>query len=301
VRGLDALVAILALAVPDVHGASARDDRGKTIELATPPARIVALAPNLAELAFAAGAGERLIAVSSATEFPEAASRLPVVTHHGRVDLERLLSFKPDLVLAWQTGNPMAQVQRIEELGIKVFVAEPRRLPDIARLLRALGSLAGTPHVAESSAARFEDAIAQMRNRSRNVATLAAFVEIWHAPLITVNGTHLISDTLALCGARNVFADAAPLTPVVSREALLARPVDVVISGAGAGAADAARVRSDFYAALFPARQPKLVAIDPALFHSQGPRLLQGAMALCAELERLRSTSSHIPALPPKA
>jgi iron complex transport system substrate-binding protein len=199
-----------------------RDDRGVTIALDRSAQRIVSLAPHLAEIAFAAGAGAKLVGVSTFTRHPPEAARLPVVASYGRVDLERVIALRPQLVLAWKSGNPPLQLERLERLGFPVFVTEARSLADIPRIVRLVGTLAGSAEVADARARRFEDEFAELRTRHAGERPVAAFLEIWHTPMLTVNGEHLVSDALRLCGGRNIFAAAKALTPLVSREQLLA-------------------------------------------------------------------------------
>jgi iron complex transport system substrate-binding protein len=112
------------------------------------------------------------------------------------------------------------------------------------------------------------------------------FLEIWHRPMLTVSGQHLASDALRLCGGRNVFAAAKVLTPLVSREQLLAaRPEAIITAGFGAEAPQAWQ-GLDPIAAI---RYHRIYAIDPDLLYGQGPRLLEGARALCNRLERVRN------------
>src|SRR5580765_802822 len=140
-----AIVLVLVVAVAaDAHALQASDDRGVAISLGHPVEHIVALAPHLAEIAFAAGAGAKLAGVSSFSRHPAEAERLPVVASHGRIDIERLIALRPDLVLAWQSGNSPLQIGRLERIGIRVFVTEVRTLADIPRIVRAVGALAGS-------------------------------------------------------------------------------------------------------------------------------------------------------------
>ena len=114
-----------------------RDDRAVAVELAAPAMRIVSLAPHLTEIAFAAGAGDKLAGVARFSDYPAVARRLPQIGDGARVDLERILALKPDLVLAWKSGNQAGDIARLEQLGIRVFVTEPRRLHDVPRLTRS--------------------------------------------------------------------------------------------------------------------------------------------------------------------
>lgn len=278
--------AVFAATASDTHALQASDDRGVTISLGQPVERIVALAPHLTEITFAAGAGAKLAGVSSFSRHPAEAERLPVVASHGRVDIERLIALRPDLVLAWQSGNSPLQIDRLERIGIRVFVTEARALADIPRLVRVVGVLAGSVEVAETRARQFENEIADLRKRYAGERRVAVFLEIWHRPLLTVNGGHLISDALRLCGGRNVFAAAKTLTPLVSREQILdARPEAIVTGGFGSEALQTWRGLD-----LVPAvRSGRIYAIDPDWLHAQGPHVLEGVRALCGRLELARN------------
>ncbi len=278
--------AVLAAVATGAHALQAGDDRGVTISLGHPAERIVTLAPHLAEIAFAAGAGAKLAGVSSFSRHPAEAERLPVVASHGRVDIERLIALRPDLVLAWQSGNSPLQVDRLERLGVRVFVTEARALADIPRIVRLVGALAGSAEVAEAHARQFENEVADLHKRYARERRVAVFLEIWHRPLLSVNGRHLISDALRLCGGHNVFAAAKTLTPLVSREQILdARPEAIVTGGFGSEALQAWQGLESVPAV----RNRRIYAIDPDWLHAQGPHVLQGVRALCGRLELARN------------
>ena len=274
-------------AAPAVH-----DDRGKTLRLAVPATRIVSIAPHLTEIAFAAGVGARLIAVSEYSDYPPAALRLPRVGDGARVDIERILTLKPDLVLAWKSGNQAGDIEKLERLGIPVWVSEPVRLADISRLLRDVALLAGEPATGERAAGDFERELQKLRQRDSGAllqqVVPRVFYEIWHQPLLTVNGAHIISDAITLCGGKNVFAGVPVLTPAVSLESVLVARPDLVLGGGSAnGEADfVARWRRMPLAALqaIPARY-----IAPAGIQRQSPRILEGIRVICTHLDAARA------------
>ena len=289
-RGLALLAAVCSLhaqaAVLEVH-----DDRGKTFRLATPAARIISIAPHLTEIAFAAGVGSRLAAVSQYSDYPPEAQRLPRVGDGARVDIERILTLKPDLVLAWKSGNQAGDIARLERRGIPVWVTEPSRLDDIARLLRGAALLAGDAAAGERAAAEFERSLAALRDRyampSARREPLRVFYEIWHQPLLTVSGAHMISDAITLCDGKNVFADVPVLTPAVSIEAVLAARPQLVLGGGSANGETefAARWRTMRPAALrtIPANY-----IAPDDIQRQSPRIINGIRAICARIDAAR-------------
>lgn len=133
----------------------ATDDRGTEIMLARPAQRIVSLAPNVTELLFAAGAGSHVVGVSAYSRHPPAARALLRIGDSGHLDLERILSLHPDLIVGWASGNRPEHIARLRRLGLPVFLTEPKRLDQIPRLIGKLGRLAGTEIQAQHSAAAF--------------------------------------------------------------------------------------------------------------------------------------------------
>lgn len=267
---------------------SLADDRGRAIVLPAPAQRIVTLAPHLAEIAFAAGAGGRLVGVAHFSDYPQAAQRLPRVGDGSRVDLERIIGLKPDLILAWQSGNQAGDVERLEQLGFPVFVTEPSRLEDIPRLLRAVGILAGTTPEAEQESLKIINKINELRERHSGRPALRVFYEIWHRPLITVNGRHMISDVITLCGGRNVFAAAPVLTPTVSVEAVLAARPEVILGG-GSAAEEKEFVAQWRTSAVKALRGLPVFYVEPDTIQRQTPRIVEGAQAICERLEQVRA------------
>ena len=258
------------------------------MRLPTPAQRIIALAPNLTELAYAAGAGRRLVGVARYSDYPEAARHVTQVGDAARVDLERIAALGPDLVLAWRSGNQAGDIEKLERLGNIVFVTEPVRLSDIPRLLRAIGALAGTGAAAERSAQDFEQGVRSLGARYARARDVRTLYEVWHRPLITVSGAHMISDVIDLCGGVNVFAGAPGLTPSVSVEAVVAARPEVVLGGARTGG-EAELMRDWREAPVAALRRLPVFYVDPDLIQRQTPRILEGARIVCAALDSVRS------------
>lgn len=263
------------------------DDRGVAVHIPASPPRIIALAPHLAEIAFAAGAGERLIAGVRYTDFPPAARRLPHVGDAVRLDLERVRALAPDLLLGWKSGNPPHTLRRLERAGFTLFVTEARRLQDVPRLLRAVGALAGTSAVAEQAADEMEAQLRRLAEQYAGRPRMRVFYQIWHRPLLTVNAQHIISDVIALCGGDNVFGEAALLTPSISDDALAAARPDIVLGGSSA--MDAESFAGQWRAAKLATLRALPVRYVPAdLIQRPTPRIVEGARIVCRHLEDVR-------------
>jgi len=255
------------------------DDAGQTLEFAGPPQRIISLTPHLTELLFAVGAGAHLVGVDSASDYPEAARMLPRVGDYSRIHFERILALKPDLVLVWVGGNRAADIHGLKKMGLPVLHTQATRLDDVARLLRLIGQASGHPGEGEAAARDYSARLDALRVRHTQKPPVSVFYQVWDRPLMTVGGGHWISDALALCGARNVFADLHGLSPVVSREAVLSRAPELIMGGS-----DAPDLRREWqrFASLPAVKNDAFVRVDADLLHRPTPRLIEGVAGLCA-------------------
>lgn len=264
------------------------DMRGNTLVLPAPAQRIVSLAPFLTELVYAAGAGDRLVGVVAHSDYPPQAAELPTVGDYKKIDLETVLALEPDVILAWDSGNQSAQMTRLRDLGLPVFVAEPRKLDDIAVLLERIGALAGTRTIADRAASDFRSRLNALRRKYAGSTPVSVFYEVWHQPLMTINGEHIISAVIRLCGGRNVFSDLPRLAAQVGLEAVLdADPQAIVASGMNAarpGWLDDWQRWSQLRAV----RNGHLFSIPPDLIQRHSPRILDGAERLCRQLQLVR-------------
>ena len=270
------------------------DVGGDVVTLPTPARRVVSLAPHLTELMFAIGAGDRVVGTVDYSDFPDAARRVPRVGDSALLDLERIVALQPDLLVVWRHGNSPQQLERLAALHVPTYASEARSLTDIARTLRDLGTLAGTAPVAEQRATAFEAAVEDLRARHGGQRRLRVFYQIWDQPLITINGEHLISQLLDVCGADNVFAEQRLLTPTVSAEAVLWANPDAIVAGwsdsyGGSGPLAVWRPLQSMRAV----RQGHLLQVDPDLLHRQSDRVIGGARELCDKLDAVRTSPAR--------
>jgi iron complex transport system substrate-binding protein len=282
------IFALLPIGVAPVSAAQVTDDTGRVVSLARPAQRIISLAPHTTELLFAAGAGERVVGVVDFSDFPEAARQLPRVGNSGALDLERILALRPDLIVGWRSGNPMAALERLSKFGIPVFLSEPRRIEDIPANIDRLGELSGTTEIASRESERFRDEAAALRARYSQRRSVRVFYQIWDRPLITVNGEHMISAVLNLCGGVNVFAALGPLAPEVSVEGVLGENPAAILIGDSAERQDGVKFWSR-WPALHAVKHGRVYRVPPDHMQRQSPRILLGARRVCEILEEVRT------------
>jgi iron complex transport system substrate-binding protein len=264
------------------------DDYGKAVVLAAPARRVVSLAPHLTELMYAAGAGERMVGAVQYSDYPRAAQRLPRIGSEASIDLEALVALGPDLVVAWPNAGSARAVERIAALGIPVFRSEPRALEDIARTLETLGRLAGTETAAIAAAHAFRARAAAIARRHASRARVRVFYQVWDRPLITVNGDHVISKVMRLCGGENVMADLPALAPEIDRELVLRADPEAIVASGADGERPPWLESWRAFPGLAAVRADNLYAIRADLLQRHTPRLLDGADELCRILESVR-------------
>jgi len=277
----------LSLAAAQAAPVTVVDDHGEVVTLPAPARRIVSLAPHTTELLFAAGAGDQVVATVRYADYPPPAQKLPQVGDSQLLDLERIASLKPDLIVVWMHGNAMQQIERLRALGLPIFHSEPHKIEDVADSLRRLGKLAGTDAQAEAAAQAFEAEHRRLRERYAKRPVVRVFYQVWDNPVMTVNDAHLISDVLHLCGGENVFGHLDTLVPTMDVEAVLKAHPQVLLAGLPGrdqGSLDRWREFKHFE----PAEQGLLFSVPADLVSRHGPRILLGAQQVCMLLDEAR-------------
>jgi iron complex transport system substrate-binding protein len=264
-----------------------RDDLGNQVTLAQPARRIVSLAPHVTELLYAAGAGDKLVGASDFSDYPAAAAKLPSMGSFAALDLERVLGAKPDLIVAWHSGNKPSQLARLRAFGIPVYESQPADFGTIADTLEKLAHLAGTDATGQAAAADFRAHWRALQAQYRNRPEVSVFYQIWGQPLMTLNGKHMVSSVLRLCGGRNIFADLPQLTPTVGMEAVLAADPQVILAPGDAKDQPLERWRP--YRRLRAVREGHLYTVNADWLNRAGPRILDAAEEVCKRLDEARA------------
>ena len=266
-----------------------RDDAGNDVHLNTPARRIVTLAPHSAESLYAAGAGAYLVGTVDYSDYPPAARKVPRIGGYSRLDLEAIVALKPDLVIAWQSGNAAVQVDKLRALGLTIFITQPNLMADVAHQLEQLGQLAGTEKTANAAASAFRLRQEALRTANAGKPKVRVFYQIWKNPLVTVGGPQIITDAIHLCGGENIFGQLARMAPTVSVEAVLEADPEVIIA-TGMGDARPEWLHDwDKWTRMTAVRRGNLFHINPDIMQRHTPRILDGAEQLCAHLDVARS------------
>lgn len=268
------------------------DDLDNAVVLDRPAQRIISLSPHITESLFAAGAGEKIVATVQFSNYPEQAAQIPVIGSYREIAYEAIIALNPDLVIVWASGNGEEIIARLRSLGLTLYLDEPRSIEDIAASLRNFGKLAGSSGIAEAQADELLGRLDTLGQRDATEPAVRVFYEVWNDPLTSLNGEHLVSDIIRLCGGENIFATAIPLAPVVSTESVLAAdPQLIVVSGMD-------EERPEWldewrrWPGLTAAETNQLRFIPPDLLQRNSPRIIQGAELMCEYVAEAREASS---------
>lgn len=260
------------------------DDNGHRVSLDAPARRIITLSPHTTELAFQAGAGPFVVAVSAYSDHPPQAGDLPKLGGGAQSDMERLLAMQPDLVLVWASGTPRHHQEQLRRLGIAVYVSEPRTLDDIARNIQRIGKLAGTHEQASRVAKEFRQRLAvlsaSVTKHAPDTLPVSVFYQVWPSPLMTVNGQHVISDIVRRCGGRNVVADFPVLSGHIDEEQVLLRNPEVIIAARNYDG-ETPNTQWQRWSHLSAVRNRQLYEVAADSMHRASARILDGMAAVC--------------------
>ena len=264
------------------------DDDGKPVTLQKPALRVIAMAPHATEIVYAAGGGDRLLAVVDYSDYPEQAKLLPRIGSNRQVDMERVAALKPDLIVIWLHGRSERQIDQLRPLGIPMFHSEPKKLDDIASNLTRLGKLMGTSPVADAAAADIRKQLATLAAKYAGRPPVRLFYQAWDKPLYTLNGGHIVSDAVRLCGGENIFAQMKVTAPVVGIEAVLQEDPEAIFSTGERSKEDDGVAIWKAFPSMTAVRRANLFRIDGSLLNRAGPRMVAGTAALCEKLELAR-------------
>ena len=265
------------------------DDAGRRVTLARPAQRVISMAPHVTELLFAAGGGARIVGAMNYSDYPAAARSIPLIGSNSQIDLERVIAMKPDLLIVWQSGNTARQIGQLQSLSIPVFHSEPRKLDEVATSLLRFGQLLGTEQAAQAAAAQYRAKLAALRTRYGKRPQVSVFYQAWDSPLYTLNGEQIASDAVKLCGGTNIFAGLTTIAPQVSVEAVVQADPEAIVGGKLYTPQDRGLSIWQPYRGMTAVRRNNLFTLDEELLIRPGPRIVDGAAALCQRLEEARA------------
>jgi iron complex transport system substrate-binding protein len=254
------------------------DEVGREATFSFPPKRIVSLAPNVTEILFNLGLDEEIVGVSIHCNFPERAKKKVQVGSYISLDFERIISLKPDLVIATGAGNTRDMVERLEKLGFPTYVIFPKNFNDILQSIGHLGQVVDR----EKEAVVI---IQGMKKRGQSVIELTqglprtkVFLQIGEAPIVTVGKGSFADDLIRLAGGENIAGKEKEMYPRFGMEEILKRAPEVILISSMNPKGDYSKVLQEWARwKMIPAvKNGRIHLIDSDLIDRPSPRIIDG-------------------------
>ncbi len=197
---------------------------------AKPVERVISLAPHATELAYSAGLGNKLIAASDHSDYPEQAKKLERVANYQGIKLERIITLQPDLIIAWPNGNPSKELNKLKQLGFTIFETQAHSLTEIANSVEALSQYAEDPSIGAKNAKAFRSELIALKHSYTTDNKVPYFYQLSASPIITIAQKGWPSEVFEFCGGSNIFADSATPYPQVGIEQVVLRQPEVIFT-----------------------------------------------------------------------
>jgi iron complex transport system substrate-binding protein len=260
---------------------SLKDDWGRTVSLPDKPKRVVSLSAHLTDMAIQAGMGEQLVAIDIHSRWKASSNRVVQrLAAYPEPSIENIAKLKPDLVLLWGAGLRQVTLNRLEALGIAVFVSEPKKLNDIVANFEFLLAFSPrSPVNAVTEVARYK----KLLKPAIFAIKVPVFTQVWSSPLMTIGQKSFVASALEHCGAELILAPLNQTSAVVSAEAVITSAARVVVSSDSA-ATRAYWLRRDSQ----KAGTWKYISLPESALAEPSTKLLDSLTVLCERLDSLR-------------
>ncbi|HSA78801.1 MAG TPA: helical backbone metal receptor [Nitrospirota bacterium] len=258
-------------------------------EPASPPRRIVSLAPSMTEILYALGLGENIVAVTTFCDYPEEAKKKPKIGGMSNPSLEAVVSLKPDIVVMTTDGNPKEFEERLRSFKIPTYISRARRLAELPEDIRELGAALGVRGRADALADTIASGIKRLSAAPRSSvdshpsSRKKVLFIVWPEPLIVAGPGTVIDDAVTMLQYENIAATAKTAYPKYSIEEVIHQAPELLFIGKGSGM-DMQAVSQGILQRLasVPAVKNGKVCFMSDSLYRLGPRVIKGIEELAA-------------------
>ena len=255
-----------------------RDALGRAVIVNGTPRRIVSLAPSVTEILYYLGLGDRVVGVTTFSNYPPQAALKPKVGSYAHLNVERILELSPDLVIGTKDGNDPNVVGLIEQAGIQVYIVNPRHVEDVSQTLRSISAVCGISKRGAKLAKLLSRRVKRVREMVAGLPKPVVFLQINLKPIISVGRDAIHNDVIRLAGGINMMQDAPNTYPTVSLEEVLARKPDVIIISCmeRGGRFEKAKKAWMQWDSIPAVRNHKVYLVDSDILDRPAPRIIEG-------------------------
>ena len=255
--------------------------------------RIIALSPSSVEMLFEIGVGDRVIGTVEHADFPEAAKNIPRLGNYVGVNIEKIVSLKPDLIVGWKSGNKQSDLKKLQSLGLNLVYVDPKSLPAVSKDLRRLGKIIGVEEQAEAAAQKFDERYASLLSENKVKRKVRVFYQLWYDPIRTVGKDSWVEALIHDCNGENIFKSSKAPYPVVSIESVLVKDPEVIVMASHSDAAKSREALWKNWNNISAVKNDLLEVVDGSSLLRAGPRAVDGLALLCEAIDKARNIQTN--------
>jgi len=258
--------------------ATFEDALGREISVPAPPKRLIALAPNLTEILFALGLGDRVAGVTNHCNYPPEARLKPRVGSYIHLNVEQIISLSPDLVIGTVDGNERYILDLLEQAHIKVFFVNPRDVRQTIATISTVGLVCGVPEKARQLSGDLTLRVNRVVEVTSPRKKPLVFLQIHIQPIMTVSKNTVHHDLILLAGGDNMTADEPVTYPRISLEEVIRRKPEVILVSSMEREGRFEKARQDWlqWTSIPAVQKGKVHLIDSDLIDRPSPRVVDG-------------------------
>jgi len=261
--------------------------------LAKEQQRIVALSPHSVEILFALGVGDRIVGTLEYADYPLAAKKIPRIGNFAGIQIEKLVALKPDLVVAWKSGNKASDLEKIQSLGFNIFYSHPNNITDVIEEIKQLAMLTARQTQGLQITDKMQQEYLSIKKQTAAKKPVRVFYQLWHQPLRSIGGNNWLNSMIKDCAGDNVFENSKAPYPVVSFESVLARNPQVIIIPSQSASRNLSifgerKKRWLKWPQILAVENKHIVQVNGDLLHRFTPRAIDGLRQLCQVIDQAR-------------
>lgn len=251
--------------------------------------KLVATAPHIVEMLYAIGAGDSIIGTTEHSDYPKAATKIPRIGNYAGLQVERILQLKPDYIVAWKSGNPEVDLNRLKKLGMKIVYSNPTELSSVAKEIRMLGKLTNHENKANQVADAYLAKLNDLTQKYQQQQPISVFYQLWTAPLTTVANKAWPQQLLSVCQAQNPFIDLKGDYPQLSIEHVMLAKPKLIIIPTSTGEPNQIKGYWQQFNAIPAVKNKQIKTVNSDKLHRMTPRALDELEVMCEKIDKTRT------------
>lgn len=251
--------------------------------------RIVALSPSSVEMLYAIGVGDSVVATVEYADFPEAAKKIKRVGSYVGVQIENIVALKPDLIIAWRSGNKQSDLKKLESLGFDLLYVDPITMQKVRDDMLRLGKKIGVEENAQAAVDKFDKKYHSIKNQYKNKSSVRVFYQLWYDPIRTVGENSWVQSLIEDCNGQNIFKGASAPYPVVSMESVLSKNPETIVMASHSEKKQSTEKVWNKWKMLSAVKNEQIHVVDGSKLLRAGPRAIEGLALLCTAIDKART------------